>query len=245
MAKVPIQFRIWDETVSEEVDAPDRMRLDEVLPVLRKIDDQLIGIAARLDGGTVSCAKGCSACCKVQPVPVTPAEAYALLLLVEALPEPRRGAIVERFEQAAARLRESGAAEGYLEGSGAGSDAEARANAERYLALGLACPFLEDDVCGIYGQRPFACREYLVTSPAEYCTDPLRKPVKPVANVLRPAAAVLAVEAEFSGSRPFTIPLTLALIYAVRRREELQRTYPAVLVLNRAVDRLLLSNCKP
>ena len=37
------------------------------------------------------------------------------------------------------------------------------------LALGIACPFLEDESCSIYEERPITCREYLVTSPPEYC----------------------------------------------------------------------------
>jgi len=42
-----------------------------------------------------TCAKGCSMCCQIQLVPVSPAEAYALLLLLESLPEPRRTQIME------------------------------------------------------------------------------------------------------------------------------------------------------
>jgi hypothetical protein len=51
------------------------VRLDELLPALRKIDDRLIDTVIKgveRTGGRVSCAKGCSACCRTQPVPITP-----------------------------------------------------------------------------------------------------------------------------------------------------------------------------
>ena len=40
----------------------------------------------------------------------------------------------------------------------------------RYFRLGIACPFLEAESCGIYEHRPAVCREYHVTSPAEKCS---------------------------------------------------------------------------
>jgi hypothetical protein len=43
---------------------------------------------------------------------------------------------------------------------------------EEYFALGIACPFLEDELCSIYDERPLICREYVVVSPAEHCARP-------------------------------------------------------------------------
>ena len=95
-----------------EVRVPDgRARLDQLLPALREIDDQLMdATVARHEaaGERISCQKGCSACCRVQPVPVTPPEAFALARLVDALPEPRRTAVRAAFTAAVERLREAG-----------------------------------------------------------------------------------------------------------------------------------------
>ena len=38
-----------------------------------------------------------------------------------------------------------------------------------YFRLGIPCPFLEQESCSIYAERPITCREFLVTSPAEHC----------------------------------------------------------------------------
>ncbi len=47
----------------------------------------------------------------------------------------------------------------------------------RYFALGIPCPFLEDERCTIHSIRPLRCREYMVASPAENCAHPETKEV--------------------------------------------------------------------
>lgn len=229
-----MQFRILDQTVSVEVERPAaQIRVDEALPFLKSLDDQAIGVVVRKIGEAVTCSKGCSACCRIQLVPVTPAEAYAALRLVEELPEPRRTEILARFSDRVERLKAAGLAEKYLETSEQG-----REMLLHYLDLGLICPFLEDNACSIYEQRPFACRQYLVTSPKELCATPLTSPVRIVPAIFVPAAAILEIAAELSGKPQQTVPLTLALLYAEAHREELERTYPSVKVLNLALRRM-------
>jgi Fe-S-cluster containining protein len=224
--KAPLHFRILDELVSVELEPPkSRMRQDEMLPALRAIDDELAVLAVRRHGQPVTCAKGCSACCRVQAVPVTPAEAYALLLLVEGLPEPRRSEIEARFADRAARLQEAGLAEGFLEGRRTSRDEEAQERAQQYLDLGLVCPFLENDACSIHPERPLSCREYFVTSPKELCADPARLQARAVPVVLWTIEVGVAIDQQLSGKRSYTIPLTLALVYSRSHREELERTY--------------------
>jgi hypothetical protein len=50
-----------------------------------------------------------------------------------------------------------------------------------YFAMGVPCPFLEEESCSIHPERPLVCREYLVTSPAELCAGPKQEGVTPVA----------------------------------------------------------------
>jgi Fe-S-cluster containining protein len=242
MGKVPLQFRIFNELVRIDVDPPpERLRLDEVLPVLRAIDDELAAAAVRVHGQPVTCAKGCSACCRIQAAPVTPGEAYALLLLVEALPEPRRGEMLSRFADREARLAAAGLAAGFLEGRRVSGDEEAQAQARRYLDLGLACPFLEDDACGIYQERPFSCREYFVTSAKEFCVDPLSLPVRTVPGAAQAFDADLTASAEVTGQRCYTIPLTLAVAFARQHRQLLAREYDGREVFARSVANLFQS----
>jgi Fe-S-cluster containining protein len=246
---VRLELRVLGERVAVEAPRPpDPARLDELLPLLRAIDDVVIGRAVRraeADGRTVSCRKGCSTCCRAQPVPVTPPEAYALLRLVEGLPEPRRSEVRRRFGDRVQRLRDAGLIDTYRNRDPALGEAEARASAERYFRLGLVCPFLEDDACSIYADRPFVCRQYLVTSPAELCANPFHNPVRPVAIPVAPATATLRIGEEVLGTPQYTVPLVLALEYADGRRDELERTAPSLELARRWVSAMLDTSDEP
>lgn len=205
-------------------------RLDELLPAQRAIDDAAIAHAVRKAGAagrTVACAKGCSACCRAQPVPVTPPEAYALLRLVEALPAARRHDVEARFDARERQLDAAGLAQPFLERADELDADSARVLAHAYFRLGLACPFLDDDACSIHPQRPFVCRQYLVTSDPALCADPFAHQAEVIPMPLRAATAGLAVSEAAYGRPQHTVPLTLALAYARRHRDELERQFEA------------------
>lgn len=243
-ADVRVAFSVNGQPVQVEARVPDRsVRLDELLPALTTIDDRLIETVianSEASGERISCAKGCSACCRRQPVPVTPPEAFALARLVDALPEPRRTAVRLAFAAAVERLRATGLYDTYMRHDPEMTREAALATVRRYMALALACPFLADDVCGIYAERPFVCRQYLVTSPPELCTAPLDNPVRPVEMPAAFATAMLQAGEALSGRAQYTIPLVLALDYAEANRDELERTYGSKVAfgeLMRALER--------
>ena len=233
--RIQLVLRIDGEAVPVSAPQPPaQARLDELLPAQREIDNAAIAHAvhkAEAAGKHVACAKGCSACCRAQPVPVTPPEAYALLRLVDALPMPRRAEIEARFDDRAQRLREAGLAEPLLDRPPDLDADAARSLARAYFQLGLACPFLEDDACSIHPQRPFVCRQYLVTSDPVLCADPFANKAEVIPMPLHAASAELAIS-ETAYARPQrTVPLTLALEYARRHRDELERRFDAEPVL--------------
>ncbi len=213
---------------------PARARLDELLPAMQAIDNSAIDHAVRkaeATGKRVTCTKGCSACCRAQPVPITPPEAHALLLLVEAMPAPRRREIEARFADRVTRLRGAGLAEAFLHRDPNLSAGDARALAHAYSALGLSCPFLEDDACSIHPSRPFVCRQYLVTSDPALCADPFANPVEVVPMPLQAATAMLAAASQAMDTPQHTVPLILALEYAHLHRDALRRRVDAEPVL--------------
>lgn len=209
---------------------PPRGRLDELLPAMQVIDNAAIGHAvgkAEATGKQVTCAKGCSACCRAQPVPVTPPEAHALLLLVEAMPMPRRREVEARFADRVARLRDAGLADGFLHRDPALDADGARRLARDYFALGLVCPFLQDDACSIHPQRPFVCRQYLVTSDPVLCADPFENPVDVVPMPLHAATAMLSASSQAMSMPQHTVPLVLALEHARLHRDALRQRVDA------------------
>jgi Fe-S-cluster containining protein len=230
-SNIRVVFTVNGRPVPVEARVPDRaVRFDELLPALRAMDDRLIGAAvaqSEAAGERVSCSKGCSACCRTQPVPITPPEAFALARLVDALPEPRQTEVRAAFAAAAAQLRAADLYDVYMRRDPATTREVALAAVRRYMTLALACPFLENDACGIYADRPFVCRQYLVTSPPDLCAAPLDNPVRPVRAPAAFATAMLKASETLSGRAQYTVPLVLALDYAAANRSDLERTYEA------------------
>lgn len=210
---------------------PARARLDELLPAMQAIDNAAIDHAVRKieanTGARVTCAKGCSACCRAQPVPVTPPEAHALLLMVEAMLAPRRREVEARFADRLARLQEAGLADAFLDRDPDLSADGARALARDYFGLGLVCPFLEDDACSIHPRRPFVCRQYLVTSDPALCADPFGNPVEVVPMPVHAATAMLSAASTAMETPQYTVPLTLALEHARIHRDALRQRVDA------------------
>jgi Fe-S-cluster containining protein len=161
-----------------------------------------------------------------------------LLRLVENLPEPRRAAVRARFADRVQRLRDAGLADHFLQRDRDVTKEQARDAAQRYFRLGLVCPFLEDDACGIYQDRPFVCRQYLVTSPAELCHDPFTNPVEVIRMPIAAAGGMLRTATNLLEKPQFTVALTLALEYAQAHRAELERTFASRKVFSQAVEEL-------
>jgi Fe-S-cluster containining protein len=197
-----------------------------MLPVFHKIADTFVEHFERLaeeEGGKVSCKKGCGACCK-QLVPVSEIETHWIKEVVESLPEPRRSIVTERFEHAVDILKRSGLSEPLLNLTGADPEERRRLGVE-YFSEGLECPFLEEGACSIHDRRPLACREYLVTSPAENCAAPTPESVKCVQVDVKVSNGVARATSHEGKAK--WVPLVLALDWA-EANEETSSPRPAV-----------------
>ena len=152
-----------------------------ILPILHMLSEAVQnGVAEALESGgkRISCRAGCGACCR-QLVPITEIEARRLAELVESLPEPRRTEIRARFDAAVRRLDEAGLLERLRHPERVPRE-ERESLGLAYFALGIPCPFLEEESCSIHADRPLVCREFLVTSPPEFCADPAGRRVEGV-----------------------------------------------------------------
>lgn len=214
MTTLALALELDSGSAAVEVELPDGPQPAEaLLPAMYAVDDRVIAATVAAQPRAVSCRKGCSACCRAQPVPVTPAEARALAAWVDAQAPARRDELKARFADRVARLDAAGLRPRLDGRAPPRSAAEARAIAADYLQLGLVCPFLDDDACSVHDRRPFVCRQYLVTSPAEACADPLARPVAVVRLPIQPAHALLDATRTPDAPPPRTLPLVLALAH--------------------------------
>jgi Fe-S-cluster containining protein len=223
---IPIKMEL---TVPKTPVKPHRM-----LPIFQYAANAFVDISAQsaeAQGKTISCKAGCGACCS-QAVPIAETEVYNIARVVEDLPEPRRTAVKERFAEAVRHFEERDWF-GRMKATGEKAGTVPRDEViEEIQALGLEyfhenipCPFLEAGSCSIHPDRPIACREYLVTSPAENCSDPTAGTIDKVHLFVKTSDAVRTIGRTERFRQMGFIPLIKAL--------ELAGSYPESFVEKR------------
>jgi Fe-S-cluster containining protein len=209
---LPIQFQLGEQTIAG------------LLPFAQQLTNELTTLSIQKvesEGKKISCQMGCGACCR-QLVAISLVEAQDLARVVGEMPSERQAVIRERFAKGIAKLEAAGlldAAE--KKGSRDLIDTEPGSTqssipriAKKYFEQAVACPFLENESCGIYPDRPLVCREYHVTSPAERCAKIYQIGVDPV-PVSRHVGEHLARTAHAVAGLPKQmIPLLLSLEWA-------------------------------
>jgi Fe-S-cluster containining protein len=209
---VPVEFTVGigeEKFTAVTVVPAGRTNLTQILPVLQALDDSFIdGVTAQLKeaGQTVSCKAGCGACCR-QIVPISIFEAEALSAWIRTLPEAQQEELARRFHQALLKFAQAGLIDRMVK-----VDWLAEAESSLKLALDyfyqrVPCPFLEEESCSIHPIRPLICREYLVTSPPEYCCDPAAKRAVPVNLPLHFSRILNVLGAEIENDARGWIPL--------------------------------------
>ena len=196
-----------------------------VLPAARQISHEVTSLAvaaAQREGRSVSCRAGCGACCR-QLVVVSFAEAQSLAEVVAAMPPERQRVVRQRFADALKRLEDARLLD-HSEPPGQRHFIHVQRDpgkpeippSQRYFQLQIPCPFLEDESCGIYEDRPLVCREYLVTNPPERCARLFQDDVEidGIQAAVRIAPVLVRVTNKVAGTPEESIPLVLALEWA-------------------------------
>lgn len=242
------QFQVSLKTtageLSAQVEAPTGfIPITHIVPLLQRLGSETVALEerrARAAGAQISCQKGCAACCRML-VPVSAPEAFALRDVVDGLPEDRRRIILKKFRDMHERLEAAGLLDrlrNIAECERQLSDEEMEPINHDYYALRLPCPFLEQEICSIYEARPAACRELLVTSPAELCRDIERNPVRPLPVPLRASTALGLLWSELRGGPARLIPLPVALEWAERHAQEKEQRWSGLDLLDKAFEKV-------
>ncbi len=196
------------------------VKAKQMLPIFQQLANTIVDVGEQKSiesGNKISCGIGCGACCR-QLVPISVSEAYHLKDLIEAMPEPRRSSVQQRFAAAIETTKAAGMHERLEEAKDLTPDQRIELALE-FFYLGIPCPFLEDESCSIHPDRPVVCREYLVTSDPKYCADPLAKKVEGVTI----PAAMSKILYEIGGQgETLWMPLFWALDWAEKHEDETQ-----------------------
>ena len=214
-----------------------------IVPLTRRLGDEAAELEiqqATETGQSISCRKGCAACCRML-VPLSAPEAFALQEYVKQLPADRQTQLLNRLHDTKDRMKQVGLWDrmsDVAEASKQVSDEELDPINQSYYALRIPCPYLENELCSIYEARPAACRELLVTSPAELCQNLAQNPVMPLPVSMRMSSILGLTWGALTSSPPRLIPLPMALEWAERHERESQRTWPGSSLLDQVLDNM-------
>lgn len=214
------------------------MRLAELVPLACELAELQVARsseAERRAGRTVSCGPACGACCR-QLVPLSPPEVFHLGEVVGRADPARR----ERWREGFDRLIRAATGSGLRARLTTGelSEEEGMAAALEWFRMGVPCPFLEDESCGIHPVRPAVCREYNVTSPAAWCADPARFAIARVPVPRSISEALARLTRELCGLELRMVPLGLAPIWAAAHADLDRRTWDGPELFTRFIDLL-------
>jgi len=230
--------------LTTSVEAPATLvPITAIVPLTRRLGEEATALEETQEqeaGRPISCRKGCAACCRML-VPVSAPEAFALKTMVDALPEERRNVVLDKLKQAQARLEDAGLLArltALAEAASPLSDGDMEPTNRAYYALRMACPFLEDENCSIYEDRPAACRELLVTTPAELCDDLINNPVRSLPAPVRVGTVLALLWSELTSTPPTLIPLPLALDWAGKHAAEGQAVWQGTQLLERMLEKV-------
>ncbi|NGZ97674.1 MAG: zinc/iron-chelating domain-containing protein [Nitrospira sp. WS110] len=229
--------------ITSAVDVPTgNVSVSAVVPLMRRLGEeaQALEVVRSLESGkAVSCHKGCAACCRML-VPLSGPEAFALRDWIRSRPTDQQEHIARRFSEAKTRLLAQGVWQqlAALCESPLTTDEDRLEGVNRsYYALRLPCPFLEEEMCTIYDERPAACRELLVTSPSDRCDDLTKNPIDPVAVPIQVSTVLGLVWQELTADSTRLIPLPLALEWAEGHDEQSRRTWRGGELFDQALDK--------
>jgi len=166
-----------------------------LLPILHNLTDAITALATRSaesHNENISCKKGCDACCR-QMVPLSATEAQGLHETLAALPAQQRSRIQKRFAAGLAALSKNELLARLQNRHQLNPDQLHQLDRD-YFAQNIPCPFLENHACSIHKSRPLACREFLVTSPAEFCRDPADAHIRQLPLATKPSRALQSTE---------------------------------------------------
>lgn len=214
-----------------------------ILPLMRSLGEEVQALEQRRlveAGRTVSCQKGCAACCRML-VPISVPEAFALAQAIDRLEQSERNRRLAKLDLAQQQLARAGLLtklSSFAESPDPVNDEAIEPLNRAYYALRMPCPFLDDEVCSIYADRPAACRELAVTSPATECQDMTKHTVQPIPVAVRISTALSLLWADLTATTPRLIPLPLAIDWAKRHQAEQTQRWAGTELFEKALDKI-------
>ena len=214
------------------------MKLSDIVPVARVLCSEITDLSLENNIKNIPCRKGCSACCSRYIVPVSVPEAFRLQEEISVLPENQRESIWSNCLEAARLILKQEPPKSFTQLSEEiyrPDPTDLNLLSDWYSNLNISCPFLRDDLCTIYEQRPLACREHYITGSAKACRG--GHAVAEVVDISIQMPTVLGrLAGEIEGKGMEAIMLPLSLIWCEENKRRAERTWPADVLVGRFIE---------
>jgi Fe-S-cluster containining protein len=229
-AKIHLEVFGQTRIVDTRVRVGDDATLLDLWPTARDISREITQASiesATSEGRSISCKPGCAACCR-HLAPISTLEATSLFDVVHRMPDERRARVRARFADAVKTMEDAGlvdrdAPKGHRALRSRETDPKAQWDdvSRRYWSLQIACPFLEDEACIVYDDRPMVCREYHVTTPVAYC-DTFDARTRGIDRPVRMSEVLAGTVGRVAGLDDKCIPLALSFEWAEAHGESMR-----------------------
>jgi len=215
--------------------------LADIVPLARTICSKITTVVLKSihrNEGQIPCNKGCSTCCKRCLIPLSVPEAFRLNDEIEKAPIDKSHSIWKDCLNASRHLLTQNTTKKFinqLSVSATHKPASLNHISDWYSSLKLACPFLHQDICTIYEQRPLACREHFIISSTGGCNNEncfaevLDIPIR-VSNALGQLAS------DLEGTDEEAVILPLILLWCKDHTKRAERTWPFEMMVTRFVE---------
>jgi len=228
---VPFDLNILGRTLHLSIAfTPGPASLPDIAPLARQFSTHLALTALdslRKRRYSIPCLKGCAACCRYL-VPLSAPEVFRLNDEILEMPPERRKTVVQKLLHNAKQILEKAAETAdVVDFSMQSSTSHITQISGWYADLELTCPFLSQNLCTIYDQRPTACREHIITGPEAVCRPLQADGSRVVPMSLSILEALARLTAELEKSEVEAVILPLALPWAQANLDRARRTWPA------------------
>lgn len=209
--------------------------LADIVPAARSLSSKLVAIVeqelARRETA-VPCRKGCSVCCRYL-IFLSIAEAFRMVEEAGMMPTEQRQSLEKRCRRLSEQFRRQ-------LNMPPGPDPVNESPSEKmfrcYNSLKPSCPFLCDNLCTAYEQRPVGCRERMVAGSALQCRDVGDRQAKEVQMPFSIAETLARLSIELEGTGHEVVILPSVFEWYEANAERGRRTWPAQMMVERFVS---------
>ena len=225
MDVVETELEVVDELLPVRIGVRNgTAKLADIAPMARELSSKIADVGLRhfkRNGKTIPCRKGCASCCHYIVVLTAP-DAFRLVEEVHKMLPQRRKEVKKSFRKAN---------EWFEQHPGKFQRADGAPGSDN---LRYPCPFLDNNQCTIYENRPIICREWMVTGTEQNCREDKKVrrlvPSVHIGDVLRQLAARL----EDKSCEDVTLPALFEWYSQNIKRSK--RVWPAKLVVEQFLE---------